>query len=286
MRKLFALLTMMALLSFGPINQTFAQDKAGEEQVAQATNEEGTEVADTTAADTTAAVAETEKVEAEVAVADEDLVEPTETFHQVLKRYFIEGSAGFMSTVLLSLILGLALVIERIIYLNLATTNTRKLLEDVESSLKSGGIDAAKDVCRDTRGPVASIFYQGLMKYDEGLDNVEKSIVAYGSVQMGKLEKGLSWIGLFIALAPMLGFMGTVIGMIQAFDMIEKAGDISPTVVASGIKVALLTTVFGLIVAIILQIFYNYLLAKVDSLVNDMEDSSISFMDILSENKK
>jgi biopolymer transport protein ExbB len=191
-----------------------------------------------------------------------------------------------MSTVLLALILGLALVIERIIYLNLATTNTRKLLEEVETSLKSGGIDAAKDVCRDTSGPVASIFYQGLMKYDEGLDNVEKSIIAYGSVQMGKLEKGLSWIGLFIALAPMLGFMGTVIGMIQAFDMIEKAGDISPTVVASGIKVALLTTVFGLIVAIILQIFYNYLLAKVDSLVNDMEDSSITFMDILSENKK
>ena len=285
MRKLFALLTMMALLSFGPINQTFAQDNAaGEEQVAQATNEEGTEVADTTASDTTAVV-ETEKVE-EVAVADEDVVEPTETFHQVLKRYFIEGSAGFMSTVLLSLILGLALVIERIIYLNLATTNTRKLLEEVETSLKSGGVDAAKDVCRDTKGPVASIFYQGLMKYDEGLDNVEKSIIAYGSVQMGKLEKGLSWIGLFIALAPMLGFMGTVIGMIQAFDMIEKAGDISPTVVASGIKVALLTTVFGLIVAIILQIFYNYLLSKVDSLVNDMEDSSISFMDILSENKK
>ncbi|MCK5856248.1 MAG: MotA/TolQ/ExbB proton channel family protein, partial [Bacteroidales bacterium] len=149
MRKLFALLTMMALLSFGPINQTFAQDNAaGEEQVAQATNEEGTEVADTTASDTTAVV-ETEKVE-EVAVADEDVVEPTETFHQVLKRYFIEGSAGFMSTVLLSLILGLALVIERIIYLNLATTNTRKLLEEVETSLKSGGVDAAKDVCRDT----------------------------------------------------------------------------------------------------------------------------------------
>jgi len=283
MRKLFALLTMMALLSFGPINQTFAQDKAGEEQVAQATNDEGTEVADSTANDTTA-VAETQKVE-EVAVADEDVVEPTETFHQILKRYFIQGSAGFMSTVLLALILGLALVIERIIYLNLATTNTRKLLEDVESSLKSGGIDAAKDVCRDTRGPVASIFYQGLMKYDEGLEAVEKSIIAYGGVQMGKLEKGLSWISLFIALAPMLGFMGTVIGMIQAFDMIEKAGDISPTVVASGIKVALLTTVFGLIVAIILQIFYNYLLSKIDSLVNDMEDSSISFMDILSENK-
>jgi len=284
MRKLFALLTMMALLSFGPINQAFAQDKAGEEQVAQATNEEGTEVADSTASDSTAAVAEQE-VE-ETVVADEDVVEPTETFHQILKRYFIQGSAGFMSTVLLALILGLALVIERIIYLNLATTNTRKLLEDVEASLKSGGVEAAKDVCRDTRGPVASIFYQGLMKYDEGLESVEKSIIAYGGVQMGKLEKGLSWISLFIALAPMLGFMGTVIGMIQAFDMIEKAGDISPTVVASGIKVALLTTVFGLIVAIILQVFYNYLLSKIDSLVNDMEDSSISFMDILSENKK
>jgi len=284
MRKLFALLTMMALLSFGPINQTFAQDKAGEEQVAQATNDEGTEVADTTATDTTA-VAETPKVE-EIAVADEDVVEPTETFHQILKRYFIQGSAGFMSTVLLALILGLALVIERIIYLNLATTNTSKLLEDIESSLKTGGVDAAKDICRDTRGPVASIFYQGLMKYDEGLESVEKSIIAYGGVQMGKLEKGLSWISLFIALAPMLGFMGTVIGMIQAFDMIEKAGDISPTVVASGIKVALLTTVFGLIVAIILQVFYNYLLSKIDSLVNDMEDSSISFMDILSDNKK
>jgi len=287
MRKLFALLTMMALLSFGPINQTFAQDNAaGEEQVAQAANEEGTEVEDSTATlEDTNAVAEAKEVEPAVS-DDEELVEPEETFHQVLKRYFIEGSAGFMSTVLLALILGLALVIERIIYLNLATTNTSKLLEEVESSLKSGGIDAAKDVCRDTSGPVASIFYQGLLKYDEGLESVEKSIIAYGSVQMGKLEKGLSWISLFIALAPMLGFMGTVIGMIQAFDMIEKAGDINPTVVASGIKVALLTTVFGLIVAIILQIFYNYLISKVDSLVNDMEDSSISFMDILAENKK
>jgi biopolymer transport protein ExbB len=287
MRKLFALLTMMALLSFGPINQTFAQDNAaGEEQVAQAANEEGTEVEDSTATlEDTNAVAEAKEVEPAVS-DDEDVIEPEETFHQILKRYFIEGSAGFMSTVLLALILGLALVIERIIYLNLATTNTRKLLEEVESSLKSGGIDAAKDVCRDTSGPVASIFYQGLMKYDEGLESVEKSIIAYGSVQMGKLEKGLSWISLFIALAPMLGFMGTVIGMIQAFDMIEKAGDINPTVVASGIKVALLTTVFGLIVAIILQIFYNYLISKVDSLVNDMEDSSISFMDILAENKK
>jgi len=287
MKKLFALLTMVAFLTFGPLSQAFAQDQVDEAQVEQATNDESTEMVDSTAteADTTVAAAEPAET-IETTMDDEELLKKNETFHQILKRYFIEGSAGFMSTVLLALILGLALVIERIIYLNLATTNTQKLLGSIEDALKSGGVDPAKDICRDTRGPVASIFYQGLMKYDEGLDNVEKSIVAYGSVQMGRLEKGLSWISLFIALAPMLGFMGTVIGMIQAFDMIQEAGDINPTVVAGGIKVALLTTVFGLIVAIILQIFYNYLLAKVESLVNDMEDSSISFMDILADNKK
>ena len=283
MKKLFALLTMVAFLTFGPLSQTFAQDQVEEAQVEQATNDESTEMVDSTATETDSTVVATETEVAETmetTMDDEELLKKDETFHQILKRYFIEGSAGFMSTVLLALILGLALVIERIIYLNLATTNTQKLLTGIEDALKSGGVDAAKDICRDTRGPVASIFYQGLMKYDEGLDNVEKSIVAYGSVQMGRLEKGLSWISLFIALAPMLGFMGTVIGMIQ------EAGDINPTVVAGGIKVALLTTVFGLIVAIILQIFYNYLLAKVESLVNDMEDSSISFMDILADNKK
>ncbi|RLD44842.1 MAG: MotA/TolQ/ExbB proton channel family protein [Bacteroidetes bacterium] len=287
MKKLFALLTMVAFLTFGPLSQTFAQDQVEEVQVEQATNDESTEMVDSTATETDTTVAATEAVETmETTIDDEELLKKDDTFHQILKRYFIEGSAGFMSTVLLALILGLALSIERIIYLNLATTNTQKLLAGIEGALKSGGVDAAKDICRDTRGPVASIFYQGLMKYDEGLDNVEKSIVAYGSVQMGRLEKGLSWISLFIALAPMLGFMGTVIGMIQAFDTIQQAGDINPTVVAGGIKVALLTTVFGLIVAIILQVFYNYLLAKVESLVNDMEDSSISFMDILADNKK
>ena len=167
----------------------------------------------------------------------------------------------------------------------MATINSDKLLNDVEGALKSGGIDAAKEVCRNTKGPIASIFYQGLDRSNEGLEQVEKSIVAYGSVQMGLLEKGLSWISLFIALAPMLGFMGTVIGMIGAFDSIEAAGDISPSLVAGGIKVALLTTVFGLIVAMILQIFYNYLVAKVDSIVNDMEDSSIKLVDILVNNK-
>jgi biopolymer transport protein ExbB len=203
-----------------------------------------------------------------------------------LKTKFIEGGAGFMGVVLLVLILGLALSIERIIYLSLATGNSEKLLGEIESGLSSGGVEAAKEICRNTKGPVASIFYQGLSRKDEGLDMVEKSIVSYGSVQMGMLEKGLSWISLCIALAPMLGFMGTVIGMIGAFDAIEAAGDISPSLVAGGIKVALLTTVFGLIVAMILQVFYNYLIAKVDSLVNDMEESSITFMDILIKSGK
>ena len=211
--------------------------------------------------------------------------EESEGFHQIIKQKFIEGGPGFMGIVLLCLILGLALAIERIIYLNMATTDTDKLLNDVESALKKGGVDAAKKVCRNTKGPVASIFYQGLDRSNEGVDMVEKSIVSYGSVQMGLLEKGLSWIALFIALAPMLGFMGTVIGMIDAFDAIEAAGDISPSLVAGGIKVALLTTVFGLIVAVILQIFYNYLIAKVDSIVNSMEDASISLIDLLVKNK-
>ena len=215
-----------------------------------------------------------------VAVEKEEVVEAA-SFHQVLKEKFIEGGAGFMGVVLITLILGLALAIERIIYLNLATTNTDKLLSEIDDALKSNGIEGAKDVCRNTPGPVASIFYQGLERSPEGLDMVEKSIVAYGSVQMGRLERNTSWIALFIALAPMLGFMGTVIGMIGAFDAIEAENNISPALVAGGIKVALLTTVFGLIVAMILQVFYNYIISKVDSLVNTMEDASITLIDIL-----
>jgi len=225
---------------------------------------------------------ETEQAPAQI---EEEIVAEEASFHQIIKQKFIEGGPGFMGIVLLCLILGLALAIERILYLNMATTDTDKLLSDVEVALKSGGVEAAQEVCRNTKGPVASIFYQGLERSDEGVDMVEKSIVAYGSVQMGLLEKGLSWISLFIALAPMLGFMGTVIGMIGAFDAIEAAGDISPSLVAGGIKVALLTTVFGLIVAMILQVFYNYLIAKVDSIVNSMEDSSISLIDLLVKNK-
>jgi biopolymer transport protein ExbB len=208
------------------------------------------------------------------------------TFTQELKLRFIEGDPAFMGIVLVALILGLAIAIERIIYLNMATTNTKKLVANVDEALGSGGIEAAKEVCRNTKGPVASIFYQGLDRYDEGIEASEKAVISYGGVQMGQLEKNVSWLSLFIALAPMLGFMGTVIGMIDAFDRIAVANDISPAVVAGGIKIALLTTVFGLIVAIILQIFYNYIVSKIDSIVNAMEDASIQLIDLLVKYKK
>jgi len=267
MKNKFALLALLGLFLVGSYN-VYAQD------------------ADTIATEEVATEeVATEEVATEEETTTEAPAEQSASFHQVIKQKFIEGGPGFMGIVLLCLILGLALAIERIIYLNMATTDTDKLLNDVESALNNGGVDAAKEVCRNTKGPVASIFYQGLERSNEGVEMVEKSIVSYGSVQMGLLEKGLSWISLFIALAPMLGFMGTVIGMIGAFDAIEAAGDISPSLVAGGIKVALLTTVFGLIVAMILQIFYNYLIAKVDSIVNSMEDASISLIDLLVKNK-
>ncbi|NDV43215.1 MULTISPECIES: MotA/TolQ/ExbB proton channel family protein [Flavobacteriaceae] len=212
--------------------------------------------------------------------------EASKGFTQVLKEQFIQGGPAFMGIVLLCLILGLAVAIERIIYLNLATTNTAKLKQQVEDALASGGVEAAKEVCRNTKGPVASIFYQGLDRSSEGLESAEKAVVAYGGVQMGQLEKNVSWLSLFIAVAPMLGFMGTVIGMIQAFQKIAAVGNLSASLIAGDIQVALLTTVFGLIVAIILQIFYNYIIAKIDSIVNDMEDASISLIDMLAAHKK
>lgn len=207
-------------------------------------------------------------------------------FTQVLKEMFIQGGAGFMGIVLLCLILGLAVAIERIIYLNMATTNTTKLKQQVEDALASGGVEAAKEVCRNTKGPVASIYYQGLDRAGESVESAEKAVVAYGGVQMGQLEKNVSWLTLFIAIAPMLGFMGTVIGMIQAFQKISAVGNLSASLIAGDIQVALLTTVFGLITAIILQIFYNYIIAKIDSIVNDMEDSSIVLIDMLVDHKK
>ena len=203
--------------------------------------------------------------------------------NQALKAKFIEGGPEFMSLIIICLIIGLALAIERILYLSFSKVNAKKLVENVEAALKEGGIEKAKEVCRNTRGPVASIFYQGLMRYDQGLDTVEKAIVSYGSVQQSQLESGLSWISLFIAIAPSLGFLGTVIGMINAFDAIQAAGDISPNIVAGGMKTALITTVGGLIVAMILQVFYNYILAKIEALTIDMEDSSICLVDALSK---
>lgn len=226
-----------------------------------------------------AAVAETAVV-AETEIAGESM-------HHILMQKFLEGGWGWMLPILLCLVIGLAVAIERILYLALSTINSKKLVNKVEEALKQGGIEAAKEVCRNTRGPIASIYYQGLDRYNQGLDAVEKAVVSYGSVQTGQMESGLPWIGLFIALSPMLGFMGTVVGMIDAFDAIQAAGDISPTLVAGGIKVALLTTLLGLIAAVILQLFYNYIVSKIDSLVNDMEDSSITLMDILTAyNKK
>lgn len=275
MKKLFTLFAVAAFFTFGVSNASFAQEGAEMD-----TTETTEEMVDSTAAMEEEVVEETPVVEEEPE-AEAEVVEVEQSFHQILKEKFIEGGPEFMGIVLLCLILGLAIVIERIIYLNMSTTNTKKLLANVEDALNSGGVDSAKEVCRNTAGPVASIFYQGLDRSHEGIEMVEKSVISYGSVQMGMLEKGISWISLFIALAPMLGFMGTVIGMIGAFDAIEAAGDISPSLVAGGIKVALLTTVFGLIVAIILQIFYNYIVAKVDSIVNDMENASISLVDIL-----
>ena len=209
-----------------------------------------------------------------------------DSLHHVMMQKFLEGGWEWMLPVLLCLVLGLAIAIERILYLSLSTINSKKFLAQIEEALKNGGIDAAMEVARITRGPIASIYYQGLSRYGQGLDAVEKSVGSYGSVQTGLMESGLSWIGLFIALSPMLGFMGTVVGMIAAFDAIQAAGDISPTLVAGGIKVALLTTLMGLIAAVILQLFYNYIVAKIDSLVNEMEDTSIVLMDMLTAYKK
>ena len=265
MKKFFMILAAAALMAF-TANIASAQDAAAPEQAATE------EVAQAPANDLAALTAGAPEV----------------PLTQALKTKFIEGGAGFMSLIIICLIIGLALAIERILYLSFSKTNTKKLLENVEAALAEGGVEKAKDVCRETRGPVASIFYQGLLHYDQGIDTVEKTIVSYGGVQSSLMENGLSWIGLFIALAPSLGFLGTVIGMVQAFDAIQAAGDISPNIVAGGMKVALITTVAGLIVAMILQVFYNYILSRIDSLAIDMEDSSISFIDVLTkyQNKK
>ena len=280
MKKVISSLAIAAAITFGFTGVTYAQETTEEEDsIAQAQA-----VADSIAA----ADAEADASQAEVQKADGDDEKKEDVQLGIIaqiKQKFIQGDPVWMSPVLICLILGLALSIERIVYLNLSTINTKRFLDEVETALKNGGVDAAKDVCRNTRGPIASIFYQGLDRSEEGIDVVEKSVVSYGGVQMGLLEKGLSWLSLFIALAPMLGFLGTVIGMIFAFDQIVKDGQVSPITVAGGIQVSLLTTVFGLIAAIVLQIFYNYIVSKVDGLVNDMEDASISLIDMMLKHK-
>ena len=259
MKKIFMFLAVMGVMAFSAQNAV-AQDEQAAEPTAT-----------------------------EAAAPAENLDGPEEVpMHQALKTKVIEGGAGFMALVIACLILGLALCIERILYLGFSKTNTKKLLAKIEDALKNGGVAAATDVCRNTRGPVASIFTQALIRLGDGqsLEEVEKSVVSYGGVEASKMEQNLSWISLFIAIAPSLGFLGTVIGMIQAFDAIMVAGDMSPAVVAGGMKVALITTVGGLIVAVILQIFFNYILSQVESLTIDMEDASISLMDILVKYQK
>ena len=273
MKKLIALLTIAGFMTFGISNSVLAQQDETPAQTEQVATEE-------------VAAEEAAPVEEVVTTTMTEEAEEEPTFHEVLKKQYIDGGWGFMTLVLVVLVLGLAISIERIIYLTLSTTNTKKLVADLEAALKQGGIEKAKDLCRNTRGPVASIFYQGLMRYNDGLDEVEKAMISYGSVMNGNLSSGSSWITLCIALGPNLGFFGTVIGMVQAFDDIAAAGDISPTIVASGMKVALLTTVFGLITAMILQVAYNFILNKIEGILNDMEDSTISFMDILNDYSK
>ena len=242
MKKLFAILAVMGVMTLGSIQPMMAQEEAAA---------------------------------AETAVVEEGGI------HKEIKTKYIEGGADFMSLVSIALVIGLAFCIERIVYLSLAEVNTKKLMANLEAALEKGDVEGAKTICRNTRGPVASICYQGLMRIDEGLDVVERSVVSYGGVQAGYLEKGCSWITLFIAMSPSLGFLGTVIGMVMAFDDIQAAGDISPTVVAGGMKVALITTIFGIVAALILQIFYNYILTKIEALTAAMEESSITLLDMI-----
>ena len=274
MKKLIALCAIMALLAYSPVAMAQAIPDKDTTEIAE-TSPVGKAFADTAAANVVD--------DAELADADGGAAAPAESagFHKQLKTKFIEGSAGFMSLVALALVLGLAFCIERIIYLTLSEINAKRFMEDVGSRVEAGDIDGAKGLCRATRGPVASICYQGLVRIGESIDNIERSVVSYGSVQAANLEKGCSWITLFISMAPSLGFLGTVIGMVMAFDQIRLAGDINTTVVAAGMKVALITTIFGIIVALILQIFYNYILSKIEHITSQMEESSITLLDTI-----
>ena len=265
MKKLFAIVAVLGMFTFGT-TQVFAQDAAEAAPVETVEQEEAVE-----------------EVVADEAPAQVTEAAETVGVHKSLKTKFIEGGAEFMALVAVAMVIGLAFCVERIIYLSMAKVNTKKLMEAIAEALSKNDVEAAKNICRNTAGPVASICYQGLLRIDEGLETVERTIVSYGSLQSSNLEKGCSWITLFIAMAPSLGFLGTVIGMVMSFDEIQQKGDISPTIVAGGMKVALITTIYGIVVALVLQVFYNFILTKIEGLVSDMEDSSITLLDLLTK---
>jgi biopolymer transport protein ExbB len=280
MKKLFAIVAMLGLFATAQVNAQDAVPAATSEETVAATSD--SIPSDSVPAEEVAPAAEeaAEEAPAEEAVVAEGGIMGV---HKGLKTKFIEGGPEFMALVSIALVIGLAFCIERIIYLSLAKVNAKKLMGAIADALSNGDVEGAKNICRNTAGPVASICYQGLLRIDEGLDTVERSVVSYGSLQSSKLESGCSWITLFIAMAPSLGFLGTVIGMVMAFDTIQREGDISPTIVAGGMKVALITTIYGIIVALILQVFYNFILVKIESIVADMEDSSITLLDLLTK---
>ena len=275
MKKLFAIVAVLGLLGT-------AQVAAQTEDV---NNVQQTETVDSAAVASDSVVAEEPAVEEPAAEAPVQVTEDEGVagVHKTIKTKFIEGGAEFMALVAIAMVIGLAFCIERIIYLSMADVNTKKLMAKIADALAKNDVEAAKDVCRNTAGPVAAICYQGLLRIDEGLETVERSVVSYGSLQSSMLEKNCSWITLFIAMAPSLGFLGTVIGMVMSFDEIQQKGDISPTIVAGGMKVALITTIYGIVVALILQVFYNFILTKIESIVAEMEDCSITLLDLLTK---
>ena len=282
MKKIIIVITLVILL----VCPSASAQKRDIQQNIPTTTVTDTMPRQNTAADSLASDTATAKTTiSDEELSEDELMDVVETkgLHKELKRKFIEGNAGFMSLVALALVLGLAFCIERIIYLTLSEINAKKFMADIDAHIERGDIEGAKNICRETRGPVASICYQGLLRISESLDDIERSIISYGTVQTANLERGCTWITLFIQIAPSLGFLGTVIGMVMSFDQIQQAGDISATIVASGMKVALITTIFGIIVAVVLQLFYNYIISKIEHLTSQMEESAISLLDAITK---
>ena len=285
MKKIIIVITLVILL----VCPSASAQKRDIQQNIPTTTVTDTMPRQNTAADSLASDTATAKTTiSDEELSEDELMDVVETkgLHKELKRKFIEGNAGFMSLVALALVLGLAFCIERIIYLTLSEINAKKFMADIDAHIECGDIEGAKNICRETRGPVASICYQGLLRISESLDDIERSIISYGTVQTANLERGCTWITLFIQIAPSLGFLGTVIGMVMSFDQIQQAGDISATIVASGMKVALITTIFGIIVAVVLQLFYNYIISKIEHLTSQMEESAISLLDAITKYKQ